>query len=603
MLEQKVLNITNNFELYTGRQKFTFGANFELYDIKNVFFAQNFGSYEFSSLEDFNTYLDNDPSNDAPVADFSRSYSLIGGVGDNSQGAAEFDYSQIGLYVQDDIKLTDNFDLSLGLRFDVPSFSDGTVNEDFNNRTVPILEANGKDLQGARVGKAIESEVYFSPRVGFNWDLGDDYRTQIRGGFGVFTSRIPLVWPGGAYNNNGVSQGFVADFTTPDDDFFVADPFNQPVQPGAEPGSGAVGGNIDLFTPDFDLPQVAKYNIAVDQELPFWGLIASGEFLYTDVLSAVFYENLNIKGPVGNLNGADDRPFYDRRDEIDDTYARIILGSNTDKGYSYNATFKLSKPFENGFAGQVAYTYGESENIFEGTSSQNSSQWRNLRTVNGKNANPGVARSQFSLGSRFSANMSYELNWNDNVKSTISLFYNGTQGSPYSFIYNEGSDLLNDDSRDNALMYVPLDITEISFVGTPQEQLEQWQGLNRFIENNDYLSERRGQYAERNGERGPWSHIIDVKFLQDFSIDAFGKKHTLQASFDIFNFTNLLNEDWGRRPFISREVEILTTEEAGPDPIFSFDNNINEEGIEQFDDSGILSSRWQMQVGLRYIFN
>ncbi len=605
LLEQKLFSITNNFEYYTGRHKITLGGTFDYFDVKNVFFAQNFGSYTFSSLDDFNTYLDDNANNNAPVDQFARSYSLFGGVGDNSLGAAEFEYQQLGLYIQDDVDMSDNFKLSLGLRFDVPYFSDGTVNEDFNTRTVALLEANGKDLEGARVGKAINSNLHFSPRLGFNWDVFGNKTTQVRGGMGIFTSRIPLVWPGGAYNNNGVSSGFVADFTLPQDDvFFNADPFNQPVQPGAEPGSGAVGGNIDLFAPDFKLPQVAKFNIAVDQKLPIWDLVASGEFLYTNTINNVFYQNLNIKGPVGRLNGADNRPFYNRRDNIDDTYGRIILATNTDEGYTYNATFKLTKQFSNGFYGQAAYTYGEAENIFEGTSSQNSSQWRNIQTVNGKNANPGVARSQFSLGSRVTANAAYEFSYgkNDMFKTTISLFYNGLEGAPFSYVYNEGRDLLNDDSRDNALIYIPRDASEIEFVGSPQEQQQQWNQLNTFISNNSYLNDRRGQYAERNGDRGPWSHIIDLKLLQDFNLQVNNKTHTLQFSFDIFNFTNLIDKDWGRRKFIRNEIGLLTTEEGGPDPKFSFDNRFNESGIVEFDDSGILSSRWQMQVGLRYIF-
>jgi len=329
-----------------------------------------------------------------------------------------------------------------------------------------------------------------------------------------------------------------------------------------------------------------------------------------------FYENLNIRGPVGNLNGADNRPFYNRRALIDDDYSSIFLGTNTSEGYSYNATFKLTKPFENGFAGQLAYTYGESYNVFEGTSSQNSSQWRNLETVNGKNANPGIQRSNFALGSRFTANMSYEYEWNDNVKSTVSLFYAGEEGSPFTYVYNNRpTNLLNDDSRDNALIYIPRDASEITFkpiflddgetLAPRGSAINQWEDFNDYINSSSYLSERRGEYAARNGERGPWSHIVDLKFLQDFSVDLNDKKHTFQLSFDIFNFTNLINKDWGRRPFIPGNIGILNVEEGGPDPAFSFnaDQFQTEADIENFDDSGILSSRWQMQVGLRYIFN
>jgi len=619
LLEQKVLNITNNFELYKGRHKLTFGVNFEYFDSKNVFFRQNYGQYRFNSFDDFNTYLDDVNGNEAPARFFDRGYSLLGGTGDNSLGAAEFSYSQLGFYVQDDVDLSDDFKVSLGLRIDVPYFDDGLVNDDFNTRTVELLEANGKDLQGARVGKAIKSQIHFSPRLGFSWDVGGNKSTQVRGGVGVFTSRIPLVWPGGAYNNNGLTAGFVDERAIDGDIFFNADPFDQPIQPGAEPGTGARGGQIDIFAPDFKLPQVAKYNIAVDQKLPVWGLIASGEFLYNDVLNAIFYENLNIRGPVGNLNGADSRPFYNRRALIDDDYSSVFLGTNTSEGYSYNATFKLTKPFENGFAGQLAYTYGESYNIFEGTSSQNSSQWRNLETVNGKNANPGIQRSNFALGSRFTANMSYEYEWNDNVKSTISLFYAGEEGNPFTYVYNNNeANILNDDSRDNALIYIPRDASEITFksetledgitpvpAGSPGSPEAQWEALNGYINSSSYLNDRRGQYSARNGERGPWSHIVDLKFLQDFSMDLNDKKHTFQLSFDIFNFTNLINKDWGRRPFIPGGIGILDIEEGGPDPVFSFnaDRFGTEEDIEIFDDSGILSSRWQMQVGVRYIFN
>lgn len=606
LLEQKVLNITNNFEIYRGRHKLTFGANFENIDSKNVFFRQNFGQYRFSSLADFNTYLDDIDGNEAPARFYDRGYSLQGGTGDNSAGAAEFVYSSLGFYAQDDVDLTDDLKVSLGLRIDLPFFEDGLTNNDFNTRTVELLEANGKDLQGARVGKSIDTQIHFAPRLGFSWDVGGNKTTQIRGGVGVFTSRVPLVWPGGAYNNNGVTAGFVDERAIDGDILFNPDPFDQLVQPGAEPGTGAVGGQIDLFAPDIKLPQVAKYNIAVDQKLPVWDLIASGEFLYNDVLNAVFYENLNIKGPVGRLNGADNRPYYNRRDLIDDTYSSIFLGSNTSEGYSYNATFKLTKPFSNGFAGQLAYTYGDAYEIFEGTSSQNSSQWRGIETVNGKNANPGIQRTGFSVGSRITGNVSYEYEWNDNVKSTVSLFYAGEEGRPFTYLYNSRNDnIINDDSRDNALIYIPRDASEITFAGNPTEQQEQWEAFNSYINSSDYLSERRGQYSERNGERGPWSHIVDLKFLQDFSMDFNNKNHTFQLSFDIFNFTNLINKDWGRRPFIPGSVGILDVEEGGPDPVFSFnvDDFQSEADIENFDDSGILSSRWQMQVGLRYIFN
>ncbi|MEB8328469.1 carboxypeptidase regulatory-like domain-containing protein [Flavobacteriaceae bacterium KMM 6897] len=607
LLNTDVTTITNNFEIYSGRHTVTLGTNLEFATIKNLFFAFNYGDYTFEDQFDNSGNLISSGLNQfltGQGSDFyQHGYSLIGDgtVGDDSAGSADFKTFQAGFYIQDDIQVTDNFKATIGARIDIPYWDDGNENQDFNTRTVGLLESFGKDLQGARVGQGIDATPLFAPRIGFNWDVNGDRTTQIRGGIGVFTSRLPLVWPGGTYNNNGSVGGFTVGFG----EQFEPNVNNQLEDP--TPGSGGVGGNIDLISKDFKLPQVVKYNIAIDQKLPFWNLVASADFLYTDVITDIYYQNLNLKGPSGNYQGADNRPFYDRRDLIDGTYGGVYLASNTGGGDATNASFTLRKPFQNGFSGQVSYAYGVSNKIFDGTSSQNSSQWRNAQSVNGKNSNLPVTRSDFSMGSRITSNVSYELIWNDNVKTTFGLFYDGSQGAPYSFTYNEGRDLLNDDSRDNALIYIPANSSEISFAGDATEQAAQWQRLDTFISSVEYLDENRGKYSERNAVQGPWSHIIDLKVLQDFSLNVGSKKHTFQISADIFNFTNLLNKDWGKKNFTSSNVSPLTTVSTGSTPTFSVNNAIvNADGspnIDQLDDFGLQSSRWQAQLGLRYIFD
>ena len=245
---------------------------------------------------------------------FDRAYSLLApGAGDSSSGAAEFGTQQYGVYFQDEVEISDNFKLSAGVRLDLPVWENGAANDDFNTRTVALLEAAGKDLQGARVGKAVNSQVHFSPRIGFNWNVSGDSKTQIRGGVGVFTSRLPFVWPGGTYNNNGVTGGFFSGTTGIT---FNPDVNSQPV--GALPGSGQVGGNIDLFASGFELPQVAKYNLVLDQRLAN-GFSFTVDAVYNKNFNAVFYENLNVRDAVTSLNGADNRLVYDRRNPIDTT--------------------------------------------------------------------------------------------------------------------------------------------------------------------------------------------------------------------------------------------------------------------------------------------
>ena len=599
ILEQKVFTITDNFEIYKGAHTITIGTHNEFSSSKNLFFANNYGFYRFSNINDFLT--------DALPNQYQRGYSLLSeGVGDNSSGAAEFDLAQYGLYFQDEYQASNNLKLSFGIRFDMPVWKDGLLNDDFNNRTIPILEAAGKDLQGAKAGAGISSTIHLSPRLGFNWNVNGEYKTQVRGGIGVFTSRMPNVWPGAVYNNNGITGGYLYDSSP--DFLFNPDINNQPV--GVIPGSGGTGGNIDLFASDLKLPQIMKFNLGIDKKLPWWGLILNADFIYQDNIQTLYYENLNIDEPVGNLIGADNRPYYSDsfNDLIDNTYGRIILGSNSKEGYSWNASIGLTKSYSNGFTGNLTYTYGDARGIFDLTSSQNSSQWRNLQTVNGKNSKLPVTRSDFAAGHKIASWMSYEFKWlKDDLKTALSFYYEGREGTPFSYTYNDGPDLLNDDSSDNALIYVPKDQSEITLQDganglTAQEQ---WNALDAFIESNKYLKSRRGNYVERNGDRGnSWSHVVDFKLIQDINICNCNESKSLQFTMDIFNLTNLLNKNWGVRKYVPNfgEIELLNTVTAAPNPVFNFNPAVLD-NLEQIDDQGIQSSRWQIRVGLRYSFN
>lgn len=604
LLEQRNFTITDNFEIYAGRHTITVGTNNEFSSSKNVFFRQNFGEYRFSNLDDF---LSGNLANR-----YRHGYSLLGGFGDDSEGAAEFDIFQLGLYVQDQVNITDNFKFTVGARIDVPYWKDGLVNEDFNTRTVSILQAAGKDLQGARVGKGIDANVHFSPRVGFNWDVNGDKSTQIRGGLGIFTSRLPLVWPGGAYNNNGVTTGFTELFRS-DVPQFNPDPRDQ-VQIPAQ-GSGAVGGQIDLFAPDFKLPQVFKANIAFDQKLP-GDVIFSGDFIWNNTINAVVYENLNLEGPQFTTTGGGPRPNYGRV-LLDPTYSGVFLASNTDEGNSYNVSGTLTKNFYGSkvdVIAQASYSYGDSDVIFDATSSQNSSQWNNLETVNGSNM-PMISTSDFAAGHRIITNSTFIYKWTDNIRTRLGVFYEGANGQPFSYTVN-GDRLLNDTGSFSALAYIPANEQEANLVPFTDRDgnivsgsltpAQQYAALNSYIEGDAYLRNRRGQFAERNADRSQWTHIIDLKFAQEFGLNVNGNDHKVEFTADIFNFTNLLNKDWGVRTFANfGQVGLLSFEDFADDgttPQYNFDPS-STETKNIIDDSGLQSSRWQMQVGVRYSFN
>ncbi len=621
-LEQDILTLTDNFNVYSGNHSFTFGTHNELYSIFNLFVRQNFGAYNYDSLEDFLT--------GANPAQYARSYplnpdgSVHSGIGDEiTSGAADFGALQLGFYAQDEWRVNEDFTLTAGVRVDIPMFLDQPpVDETFNSQAISQIEAF-YDIKGARAGQMPSTQLMLSPRVGFNYDLNGKGETVIRGGLGLFTSRLPFVWVGGSFTNNGISVGGVFE-EDPDIDF-RADPANQYTAADFGESENVPSGQVDLFEEDLKYPQVFRVSGAVDQKLP-WDMVGSFEVMYTKTINSINYLNVNLKPSTQTLDGADNRPYFVDNDEIvqingSGPYSRLIFGENTNEGYTFNVTASVQKPFENGLTFGVAYNYGYAEALNDLTSSQNSSQWRNIEVgPYGKNSLQ-VSRSDFSMGHRVVVNGSYRLDLNDNVGATFSLFYNGQSGEVFSYTYtgSAADRLTNQDSRDfTDLIYVPANSGEIEFVGTPEEQAAQWTALDAFISQDNYLKDRRGDYAERNGARTPATHIVDMRVLVDFSLMAGGKKHQFQLSGDMFNFTNFLNKNWGRRYRSNVNgvglIDFIGFEDRGAgdrQPTFSFNESAvtNPEGVIDtksgltVDDIGLLSSRWQGQIGLRYLFN
>ncbi|WP_313903056.1 TonB-dependent receptor [Flavobacterium anhuiense] len=611
LLKQRTLTITDNFEINVGKHNILIGTHNELTYAKNLFISSNFGRYQFASYDSF--------MNNAAPTRYRLGYSLIGGSGDNSLGAAEFNMNQFGLYLQDNIRVSDNFRVSVGVRADMPVWESGVTNSDFNDRTIPLLEAAGKDLKGARVGQPIKSTVHFSPRVGFNYDVNGDKETQVRGGIGVFTSRVPLVWPGGAYNNYGMGQYFydTSIVTTGPKPLFnpntdiPSQMYSNGTPVGPIPGTGAVGGNVDLFAKDFKLPQVLKTSIGFDRKLP-GGLVLSAEAIFNENLNSIQYQNLNLAGPQTYTTGGDVRPIYNNV-LVDTKYSGIYLGSNKKAGSAWNTNFTLTKYFTSDFIDaniSATYSYGESNVWMDATSSQNSSQWQYIETVNGSNAISGVSRSDFDQGSRVMANSSIKFKWNNNIKTTIGLYYEGAQGTPISYIYNDSNGrIMRDTNQNSALAYIPTNKSEVVLVSTtanPMTPDQQWEAYDAYISSNKYLNSRRGKYAERNGDRLDWSHVIDLKLAQEFKVNVGKKSHKLEFTADVFNFTNLLNKNWGRRYFATNDQVLLLQQVGflpnGTTPTFNFNPNVKNT-VNQIDDVGLQSSRWQMQVGARYSFN
>ncbi|MEA1896624.1 MAG: carboxypeptidase regulatory-like domain-containing protein [Bacteroidota bacterium] len=603
MLDQDVLTFTNNFSIYKGKHTITFGANIEYSSTYNLFMRKNFGEYRYSTVADFLTV---GTAGEVPAYQYERGYSLTDDdviTGDGSEAAAIFSMLQWGLYAQDEFQVSDDFKVTLGVRIDMPMFLDDPAEDTHFNTVTKLVIENEWDMFGAQAGQMPKSQLMFSPRIGFNWDVNGNEETQVRGGLGIFTSRIPLVWPGGSYTNNGVTIGGVYHRSSWGTDIYFRPDWDNQYRAADFGGTDAEwGGQMDLFAEDFKFPQVFRVSAAVDQKLPVGGLIASVEGIYTKTLNNVLYYNMNVeKEPDFYLTGADKRPHYDNSD-LDGDYTRIMVGTNTSEGYTYNITASIQKPLTKGFSGTLAYTFGRAMALNDATSSQNSSQWRYMEQVNGLN-NLELSYSDFDLGHRIVAFANYRIEYLNHLATTFSLYYNGQSGRRFSYVYADYGDLNGNGESDNNLIWIPADASEIVFEdGDPTGQ--QWTDLDEFIKGDDYLSQHRGDYAERNGARNPFTHIFDFKIVQDIFVDAGPGKHTLQVSFDIFNLGNMLNNTWGLKYYTGNDnFRLIDFEGFGADtttPEFSFDKPSGD--VWTLDDSGISSSRWQAQLGIRYIF-
>lgn len=605
-LEQKILTITDNFQIFMNNHTITIGTHNEFYDVYNMFMKRAWGAYEYDSLDKF--------LNDENADRYRMTYSLLDDIrGDGSKSAADFKAMQLGFYIQDEWQATDNFKLTAGLRLDIPMFSDDPIEvPNFNKDGIPEIE-KVYDLKGAKSGSMPKSQFLWSPRVGFNWDVNGQKTTQIRGGLGIFTSRLPLVWAAGSYTNNGQILGSIEEY---DKIKFNPDVTKQEKGVTTPPSdlSKYLGGSLDIYAEDFKFPQTFRTNLAVDQKLPF-GVVGTVEFVYSKTLNNVLWKNVNVKPSWGKVDGADNRDLYKTyKNGIVPMFGEIMLGDNTNKGYSYTITAQLRKDFDFGLKTSLAYTYGRAEAIFDGTSSQNTSQWNYLQVGPYSRNNPELTTSDFDLGHKIIGSVSYEKEFFNHLKTTIALYYHGQSGRPFSYIYNLGDDrygnFTGESYKNPALIYIPRDASEINLVDDgDRTAAQQWEELNAFIESDDYLKDRRGKYAERNGSRLPFVNKFDLHFSQEIFSKIGGRKNSLELTIDIFNVGNMLNKNWGVEYYVSHgnfqliKFKSMSKDANGDRTIPSFTFKAPKDNEPYYvDDSGLTSSRWQAMIGIRYKF-
>ncbi|MVZ65103.1 hypothetical protein GQF61_04510 [Sphingobacterium sp. DK4209] len=580
-LDQDIFEFTNNFKWYVGKNTFTFGTHNEFFSFRNLFINNLNGRWDFNSVED---YLNNKPNR------VRATYSLIDG---NSRPSAEFSAAQLGFYAQGESEVIQNLKLTYGIRVDVPVISDKPLRNTKIETSFP----------GYRTDNTPSGKLLWAPRLGFNYDVQGDRSIIIRGGAGVFTGRVPFVWLSNQFSNSGLLFGTVDARGTA---INGGKGFDPNVDNQKNMGTGSTRAEVNLVNEDFKIPQVARFNLAGDFKLPY-GIEATLEGIYSKTMNNIVYSDINISGSQASIDasltgGADKRPFYAGQRVNSGDFTNVILMDNTNKGYTYSLTAQLKKQFGNGFSAMVAYTNGGAESVNDGASSTALSNWEYVQIVNNAN-DPSLATSNFAIKHRVIGSLGYTVEYGRNKQfaTGFSLFYAGNSGSPFTYLYN--GDLNGDGAFANDLLYVPSSMNEIKLVdikdrsgnvtATPQQQ---WDALDAYIKGDEYLSSRRGQYVERNGSFLPWQHQFDLRITQDLGVLANANKHKLQLTFDIFNVGNMLNKKWGRNYFVGNQALTLVSYTNSGYTFSAPKENLPYTVSD-------LSSRWQGQIGIRYIFN
>ncbi len=576
-LKLNTTQISDNLTLYKDRHIFTFGGNAEFSSIQYNFLTAYNGRWQYPSEADFFNDL---PSRVRGV------YNVQNNDFDFNKNTPSADYGVLLLafYAQDEYRFNQKLNIQLGVRVDMQN----------HIGKFPLNPSLKDNPEFVRFENDINTKAQLNPRISFDHRLKENI--LLRGGTGLFTSRMPFLWYAYVHYNSGITYNNID--LRPSDSLPITRDLSElgDLQPGLT--------EINLVDNGFQLPRDWKSNFAADIRLRK-GFELTLEATFSKVMSGLLFQSINRKDSTGNFSGADNREYFlsgGQSIQINPNFTNIFLLTNTNQGFRYNLTAGLSKKSVR-YQGYLGYTFGESKDI---SSTVRNSHAANFEWNQAINANsPALAYSNFDL--RHKIITSQFLNFALGKKQTLSIgaIYNGRSGSPYSFVY-EG-DVNRDGSAKNDLIYIPARQEDIRFRPIRNQtgqvivtEAEQWAQLERYMNANPYLRANQGSYSERNAAHTPWNHQLDLRLSSARIIN--DKNDQLNLSLDIFNFGNLLNRNWGKQNFVPNVqnsgfglIDFVGIE--GERPVFQFKN---PEGTPWLIDP--IESRWQMQLGLTYIF-
>ena len=578
-VQNKIFTLTDNFTYYLGAHKITAGFNFE-HQLAN-------NSYNGAAPE---------------------TVTLAYGYNGEKNPTAEVKFAQYGIYLQDEWNVLDNLKLTGGIRFDNIVFNNNDLME---NKAITALDYGGRHVE---TGAWPKSNLQVSPRIGFTWDVFGDRSLKVRGGTGLFAGRLPLVFFTNMPTNSGMAMGSGIASTkygkdgsiTPDAELNkfkgglvtnvdkIRDLLGAPAT--ITPEEGTVPKSISGVDRDFKMPQVWKSSIAIDGQIPVsFPLSFTAEFTYTKKIHDVMLDNYNIKDNSSweTLTGTgDNRHIYPKNYKYSKTDAYVL--TNTSKGYGWTFNFTVNaEPIKN-LNLMAAYTHTVMKELTGMPGSNAYSTWSNMYAVEGPNF-LDLGNSRYVIPDRIIASANYTYG-----KDHFSLFYQGYSPSGYSYYYDGD---INGDGNRYDLMYIPKDRNDIHFTKESDADLF-W----NFVEQDSYLKNHKGEYAEPYSARAPFVHRFDFRWAHDFDVKVGSTNNKLVLSLDIMNVGNLFNSKWGVMKNMNgcNNGKILKVDKVKDGvPYFSMfkDKTTGTAPTSTWSFNRNYDQCWKMQIGVKYVFN
>lgn len=607
-----IANVRDDLTWYLGNHKVTGGLRYEYQMADNAYMRNGTGYYRYSSLDDF--------LNGAAPEIVNLTYGYNG----EKNPAARVRFSQASIYAQDEWSVRENFKLTYGVRFD------GLF---FNNKDVvtnnAILKLNyypkAKDFKETHIdtGKWPGAQLAISPRVGFNWDVFNNKSLKVRGGTGLFSGRLPLVFFTNMPTNSGSVQyqaqinaknAAKKGFTMAEFAGGLVKDANGKVTTNAlyqkllglgypanyKPEDGTVPSSISAVDNKFKMPQVWKTSLAVDYAIPTsFPFSVSVEGIFNKTINGVMISDWSMKdaGSYAKFNGVDNRPIYP--DSFRNGTSAFVL-ENTNKGYGYSASATVNMTPIPEVNIMAAYTHTASKEITSMPGSNAESAFTYVPTVAGPNY-IDLHNAINVIPDRFIASVTH----NDHCGNHFSLIYETWRGSSnYSYMLSND---MNGDGYAYDAVYIPTDaqVKNGDFRFVSDDDRDRFMA---FVHKDKYLSKHQGQYAEAYSVYSPWVHRVDFSYKHDFKVKAGKTTNILQLGFDIKNLLNLFNSNWGvmkiLNPAIGTEAKILNYEGADADGYAKFSTPKGVTGnTKTFTPNHAIGQCWYASIGIKYMFN